>query len=98
MSVKELILIKEANQKSVIFVTIGIFLNKGFQFQPYIRNRCHDLLMMSINLSDIAILKIKNADYSCIITGISKNEAIKLFQILIFLKKVEHYKYQEMML
>ena len=35
---------------------------------------------MSMNLSDIAILKIKNADYCCIITGISKSEAINLMQ------------------
>ena len=34
--------------------------------------------MMSINLSDIAILKIKYADYCCIITEIRKNEAMKL--------------------
>ena len=73
-------LIKQANQKSAIFVTIGIFLNKGFKFQPNVCNRCHDLLIMSINLSDIAILSIKSADYCCIISGISKNEAIKLMQ------------------
>ena len=35
---------------------------------------------MSMNLSDIAILKIKNADYCCIITEISKIEAIKLLK------------------
>ena len=34
------------------------FLNKGFKFQSYICNRCHDILVMSMNL-DIAILKIK---------------------------------------
>ena len=34
------------------------FLNKGFKFQPNVCNRCHDLLMMSVNLSDIAILNI----------------------------------------
>ena len=28
------------------------FLNKGFKFQPYASNRCHDLLMMSMSLSD----------------------------------------------
>ena len=56
------------------------FLNKGFMFQPYVCNRCHDLLMMSMNLSNIAILKIKNVDYRCIATGISKREAIKLLQ------------------
>ena len=56
------------------------FLNKGFKCQPNVCKRCHDLLVMSINLSDIAILSIKSADYSCIITGISKNEAINLMQ------------------
>ena len=55
------------------------FLNKGFKFQPYVCNRCYDLLI-SMNLSDIAILKIKNADYRRIITGTSKSEAIKLLQ------------------
>ena len=52
---KELILIKQTNKKSAIFVTIGIFSNKGFKFQPNLSNRCQDLLMMSMNLSDIAI-------------------------------------------
>ena len=41
------------------------FLNKGFKFQPYICNLCHDLLTMSMNLSDIAILNTKGADYRC---------------------------------
>ena len=50
------------------------FLNKGFKFQSNICNRCHDLLMMSINLSDSAVLNIKGCHYGCIITGISKGE------------------------
>ena len=33
-----------------------------------------------MNLSDIAILNIKGFDYGCIISGISKSEAIKLLQ------------------
>ena len=48
------------------------FLNKGFKFQPHTLNRCHDLVMMSMNLSDITILNIKGADYRIIISGISK--------------------------
>ena len=56
------------------------FLNKGFTFQIYVWDKCHDLLMMSMNLSDIAISKIKIADYRCIITRISKSEAINLMQ------------------
>ena len=53
------------------------FLNYSLKFQPNVCNRCHDLLMMSINLRDIAILNIKGSDYHCIISFIGKNEAIK---------------------
>ena len=49
------------------------FLNKGFKFQPNVFNGCHDLLIMSMNLSDIAILNIKNVDCFCIISRISKS-------------------------
>ena len=56
------------------------FLNYSFKFQPNVCNRCHDLLMMSINLSDIAILNNKGFEYRCIISLISKNEAINLMQ------------------
>ena len=52
----------------------------SFKFQPNICNRCHDLLMMPNNLSDIAILNIKGTLYRCIISLISKNEAIKLMR------------------
>ena len=72
-------LIRQANRKSDI-CQYWYFLNKGFKFQPYVCNRCHDLLIMSMNLSGIFILKIKSADYYCIITGISKSEALNLLQ------------------
>ena len=44
------------------------FLSYSFKFQPNVCNRCHDLLMMSINLSDIVVLNIKGSDYHCIIS------------------------------
>ena len=50
------------------------------KFQPGVCNGCHDLLIMSMNLNDIAILNIKGADYRCIISRISKSEAIILMQ------------------
>ena len=56
------------------------FLNYSFKFQPNVCNRCHDLLMMSVNLSDIAILNIKGSDYCCIISLISKSGTINLMQ------------------
>ena len=68
-----------ASEESDIFHYFYL-VNYSFKFQPNVCNRCHDLLMMSINLSDIAILNIRGSDYCCIISLISKNEAIKLMQ------------------
>ena len=56
------------------------FVDNGFKFEPYVCNGCHDILMMSINLNDIAALRIKGADYCCIINGISKSDAINLLK------------------
>ena len=42
-----------------------------------------------MNLTDIYILNIKNADYCCIISGISKSKAIKLFQNTDVIEKAE---------
>ena len=55
-------------------------LNYSFTFRQNVSNRCHDLLVVSTNLSDVAILNIKGSDYCCIISLISKNEVINLMQ------------------
>ena len=34
--------------------------------------------MLSVNISDIAIITVKNVDYLCIIYNISKSKAINL--------------------
>ena len=43
------------------------FLNYSFKFPPNVCTWCHDLLVMSINLSDIDILNINGSDYCCIL-------------------------------
>ena len=63
------------------------FLSKGFKFQPNVCNRCHDLLMMSMDLSYIAVLNIKSTGYGCIISGISKSKTINLMQNIDLTKK-----------
>ena len=77
----ELTFLKDVNRtKSIEICNIchcWYFLNYSFTFPPNICSRCHDLLVMSINLSDIAILN-KGSDYHCIISLISKSVALKL--------------------
>ena len=64
------------------------FLNKAFKFQPNVCHTCHDLLMLSVNLSDIAILKIKTTDYGSVISRISKGETIDIMQNIDFMGKI----------
>ena len=76
---------KELNNK----VNIGISLNKEFKFQPNACNRCYDLLMMPMNLSDIAFLNIKSVDYWGTISGISKREMINFIRNIDLSEKSE---------
>ena len=50
---------------------------KGLNINQIFNGRI-DLFMMSMNLSDIAILSIKSADYCCVVSGISKIRAVDL--------------------
>ena len=68
---KKSMLIKQANQRSVIFVTISVFEAKASNFNQMSAKD-------AVNLNDIAILNIKIADYCCIISTIIKTEAINL--------------------
>ena len=36
--------------------------------------------MLSVNVSDLSIITVKNVDYRCIIHNISKSEAINLLK------------------
>ena len=51
---------------------------KGSKFQPNVCNKCRGLLMISVNLGNIAILNIKGADYCRIISRSSKKWSYKL--------------------
>ena len=61
------------HQKNVSFVTIG-FLKI---FEEHVCYRCQYLLTMAYSLKNIAILSAKGATLRCLLTGISKNEALK---------------------
>ena len=72
--------IKASEWKECDICHYWYILDKDFKFQANVCNICHDLLMMSMNHSNIAILNINGSDYCCIVSEISKNEAIKLMQ------------------
>ena len=46
------------------------FFNHKFKFQNFVFNGCHDLMMLYVNFSDIAIITVKGVDY-CIIQALA---------------------------
>ena len=65
----------ESNKSRECMICHYWFFNHGFKFQDYVCNGCHDLKMLSVNISDIVITTVKNVGYCCIIYNISKSEA-----------------------
>ena len=72
---EEIDLAKSNNSKECMICHCWFF-NQGFEFQDYVCNGYHDLTMLSVNMSDIAVITVENVDYHCIIHNISKSEAI----------------------
>ena len=58
------------------------FFNHGFKLQDSVCSGCHELTMVSFNISDIAIITFKNVDCCCI-HNISKSEAINLLESVV---------------
>ena len=71
---------KTSASKESVFSDYWYFLNKGFKLQLNFCNRCHDVLMMLINLTGITVLHTNSIDYCCIINRISKTEVVSSLQ------------------
>ena len=53
-----------------------LFFNHRFKLEDYECNGCHGLAMLSANISNFAIIIVKNLDYCCIVYKISKSDVI----------------------
>ena len=54
------------------------------KFQKLVSNVYHNLLMLSLDISDITTITVKGIHYRCIISGISKSDAIDFLKISVF--------------
>ena len=61
-------------------ICLYLIFNHGFKFQDSVCNGCHDLTMLCLNISNIAIITVKGVDYCCVIHDISKSEAFPLLE------------------
>ena len=56
------------------------FLDKGFKYEPYLCNGCHDLMQKAINFNDVAILSVKRTGYRIHFWHMSKDDAINIIK------------------
>ena len=68
---------KTSGSKECMLCHYWFFKVIGFKFEEHVCHKCHDLLMITYSLKDIAILSAKRNTYRCILMGISKNEGLK---------------------
>ena len=54
------------------------FLDKNFNYDPYLCNGCHDLMQKTMSSKNAAVVSIKGNDYRVHFWYMSKNDAITL--------------------
>ena len=54
------------------------FLDKSFNYEPFLCNGCHDLMQKAMNFKNVAIMSIKWNDYRIHFWYMSKDEAISI--------------------
>ena len=54
------------------------FLDKNFNYEPYLCIGCHDLMQKAMNFNDVAVVSIKGNDYRIHFWHMSKDDAISI--------------------
>ena len=60
------------------YLSLLLFLDKGFKYEPYLCNACHDLMQKTMNFNDDAIDSLKRSDYRIYVWYMSKDHAISI--------------------
>ena len=80
IDISEIINPTKSNRSKECMICHYWIFNHGFKFQDSVCNGCRDLTSLWLNISDIAIITIKNVDYCCIIHNISTYKATHLLK------------------
>ena len=75
---KVLVLIKQIYQKKCDICHYLYFKDIGVKYEPYLCNRCHDLMQKAMGFNNIAIVYIKGIAYRIHFWYMSKDDAINI--------------------
>ena len=71
-------MIKQNKSKDCNICHYWYFLDKNFNYDPYLCNGCHDLKQKVMSFKNVGIVSIKGNYYRIYVSYISKNDAIAL--------------------
>ena len=57
-----------------------VLLDKGFKYEPYLCNGCHDLMQKAMNFNDVAFVSVKESDYRIHFWYMSKGDDINIMK------------------
>ena len=69
------------------------FVDKNFNYQPYLCHGCHDMMIKSVSFNDVAIVSVKGNAYRIHFCFMSKNDAINLLNNSVFSNKGVLYEF-----
>ena len=69
---------KTSSSKECDLCHCWYFLDKNFDYEPYLCNGYHDLIQKAMNFNDVAIVSIKGNDYRIHCWYMSKDEATSI--------------------
>ena len=68
------------------------FLDKNFNYGPYLCNDCHDMSLKAITMQNLAIIKHNGNHYRVNFVFISKKDPYNLIKNAAIMDKKKHYK------
>ena len=64
--------------KECDFCHYRYFLDKDFNYEPYLCNGCHDLMQKAVSFYFVAVVSAKGSDYRIHLCFMNKNDVINL--------------------
>ena len=85
----KILILKNAKKRleNVVYVNFIIFLDKNFNYGPYLCNDCYDMSLKAISMKNLAIINHNGNHYCVNFAFISKKDAYNLIKNTMIIDK-----------
>ena len=75
--------------KNVIYVNFFFFLDKNFNYGPYLCDGCYDVSLKAVSIKNVAIINHNGSHYRVNFASMSKKDAYNLIKNAVIMGKKE---------